>query len=64
MNRRLGALIAVLVLASGLLLVGALSCPFGLNISINGTRDNTQGAIVLGIVFWVGLPLLASTNAC
>ena len=60
MNRRLGALIAFVALASGLLLASAVAfCPFGLAISINGA----QGGIILGIAFWVGLALAGSSLA-
>ena len=60
MNRRLGALIALVALVSGLLLAGAVVlCPLGPAISINGG----QGGVIGGVVFWVGLALAGSSLA-
>jgi putative nucleotidyltransferase with HDIG domain len=59
MNRRLGALIAVVALASGLLLAGALLCLMGPTISINAT----ESGIAPGVIFWVALALVGSSLA-
>ena len=60
MNRRLGVLLAVVALASGLLLAGAIVLfPLGRPISINGT----QSGVLLGVVFWVSLSLVSSSLA-
>ena len=60
MNRRLGALIALVAIASGLLLACAVAlCPVRPAISINGG----QGGVILGVIFWVGLTLLGSSLA-
>jgi hypothetical protein len=63
MNRRLGALIAVVAFVSGLLLVSAVVlCPLGWPISIM-PKSHAPGEIVLGVIFWVGLTLLGSSLA-
>jgi hypothetical protein len=60
MNRRLGALIAVVALASGLLLASAIALfPLAPAISINGSNSG----IGLGVIFWVGLALAGSSLA-
>jgi HD-GYP domain-containing protein (c-di-GMP phosphodiesterase class II) len=64
MNRRLGALIAVVAIASGLLLAGAvLLCQLGPAISIYGPTSTEQSGKLLGVVLWVGLALVGSSLA-
>ena len=58
MNRRLGALIVVVGLASGLMMVAAvLLCPVRQDISISRTPDG----ILPGLLFWIALTLVGSS---
>jgi hypothetical protein len=58
MNRRLGALIAVVALASLLLLAHAvLSYPLGMTLSLEGSQAGLLG----GLVFWTALSLAGSS---
>ena len=64
MNRRLGALIAVVAIASGLLLAGAVFlCQLGPAISIYGPTSDEQSGKLLGVILWVGLALVGSSLA-
>jgi putative nucleotidyltransferase with HDIG domain len=58
MSRRLGALIAIVALASGALLVSAiLRCQIGAGIAIQDMPDG----LWLGILFWIVLTLIGSS---
>jgi putative nucleotidyltransferase with HDIG domain len=60
MSRRLGALIALVALASGVLLVSAiLRCQIGVGIEIKGA----PGTLWLGVLFWIALTLVGSSLA-
>ena len=60
MSRRLGALIAIVALASGTLLVSAiLRCQIGAAISI----EDVPSGLWLGVLFWVALTVLGSSLA-
>ena len=64
MNRRLGALIAVVAIASGLLLAGAvLSVPAGAGDLHLRPHEHEQSGKLLGVVLWVGLALVGSSLA-
>jgi len=58
MSRRLGALIAIVALASGSLLVSAiLSCRIGAAIAI----EDVPSGIWLGVLFWIALTIVGSS---
>ncbi|MGA3029458.1 MAG: HD-GYP domain-containing protein [Candidatus Limnocylindrales bacterium] len=57
MNRRLGATIAVVAIASGILMAAAISYPVGARIR----ADSGSDGLLLGVVFWVGLTLAGSS---
>ena len=60
MSRRLGALIAIVALASGTLLVSAiLSCPIGAAIAI----EDVPNGVWLGVAFWILLTIAGSSLA-
>jgi hypothetical protein len=60
MSRRLGALIAIVALASGVLLVSAF---FFSHIGANIGIKEAPGGLWLGVLFWIGLTLIGSSLA-
>jgi hypothetical protein len=60
MSRRLGILIAIVALVSGVLLISAVAvCPIDARASINGKPDGLWA----GLLFWVGLTIAGSSLA-